>query len=103
MLNEEMAFSGTLGKEALARFLKFVRDIPEVKEVRLSDSGVVCTVISADTTDSGPRYRVFEAQACMIREIENQPYDFRLVNRESLTIEKKDKHIEGYGKVVWSR
>ena len=88
---------------ALSKYLELVKDIPEVVEVRLSGDDVVCTVISADPTDKRPRYRVFEAQTTMIRAIANQPFDFRLLNRQSLTVKKPDDHISGYGDLVWER
>ena len=94
---------GLLYYQALSKYLELVKEIPEVMEVRLSGDDVVCTVISADYMDKGPRYRVFEAQTAMIRAVANQPFDFRLLNRQSLTAEKLDDHISGYGDLVWER
>ena len=89
--------------KALQMYLDLVREIPEVVEVRLSGDDTVCTVISADPSDKRPRYSVFEAQTTMIRAVANQPFDFRLLNRQSLTAKKLDEHISGYGDLVWER
>ncbi len=94
---------GLLYYQALSKYLDLVQEIPEVVEVRLSGDDVVCTVISADPMEQQPRYRVFEAQTSMIRAIANQPFDFRLLNRQSLTAKKLDEHISGYGDLVWER
>ena len=94
---------GLIYYQALSKYLELVREIPEVVEVRLSGDDVVCTVISADYMDKGPRYRVFEAQTAVIRAVANQPFDFRLLNRQSLTAKNLDEHISGYGDLVWER
>ena len=94
---------GLVYYKALSKYLELVKDIPEVIEVRLSGNDVVCTVISADPSDKQPRYRVFEAQTTLIRAVTSQPFDFRLVNRQSLTAKKLDDHISGYGDLVWKR
>ena len=94
---------GLIYYQAMSKYLELVQEIPEVEEVRLSGDDVVCTVIAADPTDKRPRYRVFEAQTTMIRTIANQPFDFRLLNRQSLTVKKPDEHISGYGDLVWER
>jgi hypothetical protein len=94
---------GLVHFKALSRYLELAKDIPEVMEVRLSDDNVVCTVISADPLDNGPRYQVFEAQAVMIQAFEDQPFDFRLLNLQSLKADKRDEHIGGYGDLLWVR
>ena len=94
---------GLVYYKALSKYLELVQEIPEVVEVRLSGDDTLCTVISADPTDKRPRYRVFEAQTTMIRAVANQPFDFRLLNRQSLTVKKLDEHISGYGDLVWGR
>ena len=94
---------GLIYYQALSKYLELVKEIPEVVEVRLSGDDVVCTIISADYMDKGPRYRVFEAQTAVIRAVANQPFDFRLLNRQSLTAKNLDEHISGYGDLVWER
>ncbi len=94
---------GLVYYRALSKYLELVKEIPEVVEVRLSGDDVVCTVISADPSDKQSRYRVFEAQTKMIRSVANQPFDFRLLNRQLLSAKKIDSHINGYGDVVWER
>ena len=94
---------GLLYYQAMSKYLDLVREIPEVVEVRLSGDDVVCTVISADPMEQQPRYRVFEAQTSMIRAVADQPFDFRLLNRRSLTVKNLDEHIRGYGDLVWER
>ena len=94
---------GLIYYQAMSKYLELVREIPEVTEVRLSGDDMICTVISADPMDKQVRYRVFEAQTAMIRAVANQPFDFRLLNRQSLTVKKLDEHISGYGDLVWER
>ena len=99
----ELNSPGLIYYQALSKYLELVKEIPEVVEVRLSGDDVVSTVISADYMDKGPRYRVFEAQTAVIRAVANQPFDFRLLNRQSLAVKKLDEHISGYGDLVWER
>lgn len=94
---------GLVYYQAMSKYLELVQEIPEVMEVRLSGDDMICTVISADPMDKQVRYRVFEAQTAMIRAVANQPFDFRLLNRQSLTVKKLDEHISGYGDLVWER
>ena len=94
---------GLVYYQAMSKYLELVQEIPEVTEVRLSGDDMICTVISADPMDKQVRYRVFEAQTAMIRAVANQPFDFRLLNRQSLTVKKLDEHISGYGDLVWER
>ena len=94
---------GLVYYKALSKYLELVKDIPEVLEVRLSEDDVVCTVISADPLDKRIRYRVFEAQTAMILAVADQPFDFRLLNRQSLMTKKMDERLSGHGDLVWER
>ena len=94
---------GLVYYKALSKYLELVKEIPEVVEVRLSEDDVVCTVISAEPSEKQPRYRVFEAQTALIRAIINQPFEFRLLNRDSLKSKNLDDHVQGFGDLVWKR
>lgn len=91
-------------KRALRHYLELVQQIPEVVEVRRSADGLLCTVISADPMeDQQPSYQVFDAQTAVTLAFDNQPFDFRLLNYQSLTMQHRDAHIAGYGDLVWRR
>ena len=90
-------------KRALRRYLELVQQIPEVVEVRRSSDDLLCTVISADPLDDQARFQVFDAQSALILAFDDQPFDFRLLNYQSLTMQHPDQHIAGYGDLVWRR
>ena len=90
-------------KRALRRYLELVQQIPEVVEVRRSADGLLCTVISADPLDRRARFQVFEAQTALILAFDDQPFDFRLLNYQALTMQHRDAHIASYGDLVWRR
>ena len=91
-------------KRALRHYLELVQQIPEVVEVRRSSDDLLCTVISADPLDDQqPSYQVFDAQSALILAFDDQPFDFRLLNYQSLTMQHPDQHIAGYGDLVWRR
>ena len=53
--------------------------------------------------DEQPSYRVFDAQNALILAFDDQPFDFRLLNYQALTMQHRDEHIAGYGNLVWRR
>ncbi len=94
---------GLVYYKALSKYLELVKEIPEVVEVRLSEDDTLCTIISADPVDNSPRYKVFDAQAAMMRAVDPQPFDFRLLNCQSLAAEKRDDYILRQGDLIWIR
>ena len=90
-------------KRALRHYLELVQPIPEVVEVRRSGDDLLCTVISADPLDRRARFQVFEAQTALILAFDDQPFDFRLLNYQALTMQHRDAHIASYGDLVWRR
>ena len=90
-------------KRALRHYLELVQQIPEVLEVRRSADDLICTVISADPMDDRARLQVFKAQTALVLSIDDQPFDFRLLNYQALTMQHRDAHIAGYGALVWRR
>ena len=93
---------GLVYYKALSKYLELVKEIPEVVEVRLSEDDTLCTVISATPHDDEPRYRVFEAEEAMVRNTEQQPFLFDLVNREELP-EGASERLSSLGELVWKR
>ena len=90
-------------KRALRHYLELVQQIPEVVEVRRSADDLLCTVISADPLDRRARFQVFDAQTALVLAVDDQPFDFRLLNYQALTMQHRDAHIASYGDLVWRR
>ena len=90
-------------KRALRHYLELVQQIPEVVEVRRSADDLLCTVISADPLDRRARFQVFDAQTALVLAVDDQPFDFRLLNYQALTMQQRDAHIASYGDLVWRR
>ena len=80
-----------------------MQQIPEVVEVRRSGDDLLCTVISADPLDRRARFQVFDAQTALILAVDDQPFDFRLLNYQTLNVQHPDQHIASYGDLVWRR
>ena len=94
---------GLLYYQAMSKYLELVKEIPEVVEVRLAEDDSLCTIISATPHDDEPCYRVFDAQVAVMREVEQQPFLFDLVNSQELPENCRPERIANLGDLVWKR
>ena len=94
---------GLVYYKALTKYLELVKEIPEVVEVRLSESDIVCTIISATPHDDEPCYTVYDAQVKVMRGVNQQPFLFDLVNLQELPKELREQRVANLGELVWKR
>lgn len=89
--------------QAVARYLDLVKDIPEVREVWLSedsDGAMLWTVIDADRFDRGPRSKANFAQYEVMRSMDKPLLDFRLLRSSELQGDRRDHFLPRNRRVV---
>ena len=89
--------------KALEMYLSLVREIPEVVEVRLAEHDELHTIICAPRDDDEIRYQVIDAELAVMRNMDNQPFLFHLVNSQRLPPKGVDSQIQSFGELVWKR
>ena len=94
---------GLVYYKALSKYLELVKDIPEVVEVRLDEEDTLYTIITAPWDNSEIRYRVFDVEGNVIRDMAEYPFDFRLLNDRDPGIENRAAHNRSHGDFVWAR
>ena len=92
-------------KRALRRYLELVQEIPEVVAVTLCpDEQILYTVIMAVREDREVSSRVYDAQAEIMRDWNQIPFEFRLVSCHGCKLDRSfynQHHISS--DIAWER
>ena len=89
--------------KALQMYLEFVREIPEVVEVRLAENDELYTIISGPRDDDDILGQVIDVELAVMRSVKHQPFLFHLVNSQRLPQDGLEDHIRSFGELVWKR
>jgi hypothetical protein len=89
--------------EATKRFVREIKAITHVREVRLVVSGgapVIWTIISAPPFENSPRYQVYEVELGVLRDLDEPMLDFRLINMDEFSQDALEKILPRDGKIL---
>ena len=89
--------------KALQMYLDLIREIPEVIEVRLTETNDVHTIISGPWDDDDICCQLSGAETAVMRKIKNQPFLFMVVNTQRIGHNGKEEQLQGFGELVWQR
>ena len=91
-------------EQVVARYVKLVSGIPEIREVWLSeDAGdsTIWTIIDAGRFDREPRKKAYSAQYEVVRAMDKPLADFRLLTLPDLLAHGRDHVLPGNRRLVF--